>query len=175
MVQSPGDPCLICQRQLPGDFHPAAPADPHALPALRRRRRWLPRKSRTPGGNSPERRLTPGTHAAATRSGRKPAGWPGTGWPGTRGRRYRHAQPDPSLPGQRRPRSARRHSWLAWKPPAPGCPKPAPAMMTCGPPWPASSRSLPATSARRSKTPPQLPEPFVDPFDQEPSGSARSR
>jgi len=28
---SPGDPCLICQRQLPGDYHPPAPADPQAL------------------------------------------------------------------------------------------------------------------------------------------------
>ena len=28
---SPGDPCLICQRQLPSDYHPPAPADPQAL------------------------------------------------------------------------------------------------------------------------------------------------
>lgn len=28
---SPGDPCLICQRPLPGDYHPPAPADPQAL------------------------------------------------------------------------------------------------------------------------------------------------
>jgi exonuclease SbcC len=43
---SPGDPCLICQRQLPGDYHPPAPADPQALTGAEQAQSAAARKER---------------------------------------------------------------------------------------------------------------------------------
>jgi exonuclease SbcC len=43
---TPGDPCLICQRQLPGDYHPPAPADPQALAAAEQAQSAASRKER---------------------------------------------------------------------------------------------------------------------------------
>ena len=43
---SPGDPCLICQRRLPGDFHPPAPADPRALAGAEQAQKTAARKER---------------------------------------------------------------------------------------------------------------------------------
>src|SRR5262249_690479 len=35
---SPGEPCLICRRPLPDDYHPPAPAEPRALHAAEQAR-----------------------------------------------------------------------------------------------------------------------------------------
>jgi DNA repair protein SbcC/Rad50 len=45
-VLSPGDPCLICQRQLPGNYHPPAPADPQALADAEQAQETAARKER---------------------------------------------------------------------------------------------------------------------------------
>ena len=43
---SPGDSCLICQRQLPGDYQPPAPADPQALAGAEQAQSAAARKER---------------------------------------------------------------------------------------------------------------------------------